>query len=355
MFFHNIELVKKGVLDGKIAYVGPEIAHISIYDFCNINCIMCWDHNPFQNPFEIYNRRKTWKILRFSTLKGLFDELQSLKTSTISLVGAGEPLLHPEIKKILIYLKSKGFNIAITTNGMLLKGELLEIIKDLPLNLKVSLHGGDFDTWKIVHPKLKRRHFNQLVKALKELSKRENISICFQNAISKANFRNVDKIIELAAEVGAREVSFHFVDIFEKIKFLKLEKEDMPVLRQSLEKGLEILKNSKIECNFESLMERTIEKEESSFSTKDFYYKNPCIIGWVYTVIISNGDVYSCCGSRYYLGNIHKESFQSIWNSENYQLFREKAKNICLSKKPIEKTPCWDCTMYNISKGYLEL
>ncbi|MBL7069184.1 MAG: radical SAM protein [Candidatus Omnitrophica bacterium] len=58
----------------------------------------------------------------------------------------------------------------------------------------------------------------------------------------------------------------------------------------------------------------------------------PCYVGWYYSRILSDGSVIPCCkASKFPLGNIHRNSFSSIWNSYRYKKFRFNAKN--LSKK----------------------
>jgi len=58
----------------------------------------------------------------------------------------------------------------------------------------------------------------------------------------------------------------------------------------------------------------------------------PCTVGWTYARINVDGNVIPCCkASDFSLGNLHEDSFSSIWQSADYSEFRQKAKE--LSKK----------------------
>ena len=60
---------------------------------------------------------------------------------------------------------------------------------------------------------------------------------------------------------------------------------------------------------------------------KDIIDKIPCYIGWIYSRILSTGEVIPCCkAADKPLDNIYKNSFLDIWNSSAYQKFRHKAR-----------------------------
>ena len=46
-----------------------------------------------------------------------------------------------------------------------------------------------------------------------------------------------------------------------------------------------------------------------------------CYIGYNFSFVNSNGDVFPCCGCKYTVGNLKQDSFTDIWNSETYPDF----------------------------------
>ncbi|MBL7196817.1 MAG: radical SAM protein [Candidatus Omnitrophica bacterium] len=68
----------------------------------------------------------------------------------------------------------------------------------------------------------------------------------------------------------------------------------------------------------------------------------PCYIGWIYSRVLSTGEVIPCCKAAFKpLGDIHKNSFLHIWDSCVYQEFRYKAKFLSKSNPYFKKINCY--------------
>ncbi len=88
----------------------PKSVHLYITNECNLDCKNCYYRSSSDPKKELsYNR-----------IKLLFTEWKKLKLTSIA-IGGGEPLLHPDIEKIIHLGKDLGFFIAVTTNGILKK------------------------------------------------------------------------------------------------------------------------------------------------------------------------------------------------------------------------------------------
>ena len=67
----------------------------------------------------------------------------------------------------------------------------------------------------------------------------------------------------------------------------------------------------------------------------------PCYAGWIYSRIMSTGEVIPCCKSiNKPLGDINKHSFLDIWNSGAYREFRNKAKFLPKSNPYFQEIHC---------------
>jgi len=67
------------------------------------------------------------------------------------------------------------------------------------------------------------------------------------------------------------------------------------------------------------------EKGKYDSTVKDL----PCLIGWTYTRLLTDGNLIPCCkGDNMLMGNIKEEGFKKVWTSEKYSEFRAKAKTI---------------------------
>jgi len=70
--------------------------------------------------------------------------------------------------------------------------------------------------------------------------------------------------------------------------------------------------------------------------------KLPCYMGWVYSRILSTGEVIPCCKAALKpLGNINEMTFTEIWHSNKYKEFRKKAKNIEKSDVYFKEISCY--------------
>ncbi|KKL64314.1 hypothetical protein LCGC14_2166230, partial [marine sediment metagenome] len=86
-------LHQKVIKDGKIIPIHPQIY---ITNRCNLNCSFC----------SCSDRQKTLEM-KFDEVKEVIDILEDAGAKAITISGGGEPLLHPEINKIIDYIEFK--------------------------------------------------------------------------------------------------------------------------------------------------------------------------------------------------------------------------------------------------------
>jgi radical SAM protein with 4Fe4S-binding SPASM domain len=105
--------------------------YIEITNRCNLNCSFCPK-----------SKRKT-EFMTVGSFKMILDEIKPF-TDYIYLHVKGEPLLHPDIDKILDASHEKGFQVNITTNGTLIQETQNKIIlKPALRQINFSLHSFD--------------------------------------------------------------------------------------------------------------------------------------------------------------------------------------------------------------------
>src|SRR6201991_1321133 len=85
----------------------PYMAHIVPMRRCNLACTYCNEYDDFSDPVPID------EMLR------RIDDLGRLGTSVITISG-GEPLLHPELDRIIARIRKTGAIAGMITNGYLL-------------------------------------------------------------------------------------------------------------------------------------------------------------------------------------------------------------------------------------------
>lgn len=111
---------------------------------CNFNCRMCYVHlKPEQIPaFGRELLAEEWiRIAR---------EAKKAGTTWLCITG-GEPLLHPEFEMIYRELSRMGFFITLQTNGALIQGKIVELLKEYPpRGVKITLYGASDEVYERV-------------------------------------------------------------------------------------------------------------------------------------------------------------------------------------------------------------
>lgn len=102
--------------------------YVEITNVCNLNCVFC--PKTSRNP----------KFMSCDEFKIIADKLKGY-SDYIYLHIMGEPLLHPELEKILKIAEDAGFKVNITTNGTLIKEKENILLNSKSFHrINISLH-----------------------------------------------------------------------------------------------------------------------------------------------------------------------------------------------------------------------
>ncbi|MGB9748646.1 MAG: radical SAM protein [Candidatus Woesearchaeota archaeon] len=341
------DLVLKGVLSKKKAFIGPEEVHIDLTNMCNNNCIGCWCNSPYlgelRMPPEVQKQ-----TLSFSVLKRTIDELAELGTKRIKLIGGGEPTLHPNFMEIVDYISNKRIECWINTNLLEIdKKKVEKIVKAGVRLIDVSLWASNPKTYVKTHTARTEKDFINIKKNLerfyheKKKQKTNFPIIRIYNVIFNMNYKEIEQMIDFALNVHADKVQFVFLEpIPKKTEFLLINEEQKNELKEIVNKikknivGIDgsedVYRDDKgREVKITDFTKNFVRRLEQSDISKGVYdeivvKELPCYVGWVFARIMADGSVVPCLKAhRMPIGNIYKKSFKKIWNSKKYQTFRK--------------------------------
>lgn len=160
---------------------------------CNFDCKMCYVHQTADQIAASGRKELTadqWlDIARQARDAGM----------VFLLLTGGEPLLFPHFPRLLHQLKGMGLLVSINSNGSLLRGEVLEQLKqDPPLRFNITLYGGCDETYERL---CGRPMFHQVVDNIKAL-RAAGIPVRLNASITPYNKDDIGEIYRLGRELG---------------------------------------------------------------------------------------------------------------------------------------------------------
>jgi radical SAM protein with 4Fe4S-binding SPASM domain len=294
---------------------------------CNLACYMCVRNEVIKHP----------RHLEFGEFQRVFDEIRAPK---LTLSGAGEPLLHPELTRIIAHAKSAGASVMIPTNGTLLnRAELAEAIVASGLDvLKVSIDAATAGTYRAIR---RQDCFDRIVEGLTVLEEVKNQQdrtrpqVRLDAVILEENYREIGALVRLAERLGIRTVFFRAV----QTKGIGEEREqtigkdvDFDALYEAVLEGIAEARRLRIRTNLADV-KRDFRSYRSIYIRQDAAMAgHVCLLPWLQCFISVKGEVSPCCATytneSFTAGNVFEKDFETVWNGprmrEIRRVFRQK-------------------------------
>ncbi|MBI4667307.1 MAG: radical SAM protein [Nitrospinae bacterium] len=344
------ELAKRGVEDGSHAFTGPYGIQVGLTGYCNYQCEFCFSfsHRRPENLPPAENHPQ----LSPESFNSLVREAAEMGVEQISIVGVGEPFLHPSIMDFICLVKSLGMRCMVTTNGSLLKPQVVERIIETGVDIiNVSFNASSEKTYGFIHGSGSARFFNPIVdnlaymKTLKEKLGAGAPKLSIRFVLSKTNLGEMGDWMDLALSLGAQELVVQKIAPPFFAPDLALGEEDEKTALSAIGKREEPLRKVVLKSNIGFIVKAFPWVAGGNDLTKyrdllsgGFYKRYPCLVGWTYVMILEDGSVRPCCYCGTNMGNINSARFSEIWNGEIYHRFREKS--IRLPQEPDGITGC---------------
>jgi len=292
------------------AFGFPVSAAIEPSNICNLRCPLCAAGSG------VLTRPKGY--MPFDDFARIIDMLPR-SVNDLYLWGQGEPFMAPDFLRMARYASSRGFRTIVSTNGHFLD-DSTGVVKSGIDVLIVSLDGADSEMYTSYRV---GGDFNRVVNGIRNVAdavKKEGHGplIELQYLVTRQNEKDIGAFTSLAQRLGAHRVVFKTVQA------------------ASLKNGLSYIPDTMKHTRYRSSKNGKLETDKISFLGKRclrLYYSFQ--IDW-------QGNVLPCCfdkDSRYIMGNVFKESIETIWNSSHYRTFRNM-----LNKQGRVLPMCGDCT-----------
>lgn len=241
----------------------------------------------------------------------IIDKILSLKNDfniRVTITG-GEPLLRDDIFKIALAFSENDIPISLTTNGLLVRKNIVKILSSGITYIQVSIDG-----LRSVNDYL--RGFNAFDSAMAALRllKRENLLPSVMTTVNNYNFKQIPEIIDLIRSMN--------------IPLLGIQR-FIPTGRGAGFKNLALTAG-----NCRDLLKYILSKKEELKDEICIVTPDPlrilidkrdaagCPIGNNIMALTPNGEMLPCCKLPISLGNILSMDFHDAWNSKIMDEFR---------------------------------
>lgn len=169
---------------------------------CNLRCSHCWIGPKYQSQDQAH------PCLDFDLFVHIIEEARPLGLTCVKLTG-GEPLLHPDIGRMLAYIRSADLRLVVETNGVLCtRGLAREIARSKDAFVSVSLDGADGAT----HEKIRGVEgcFEAALAGIRNLVA-AGIEPQVIMTLTRHNRDQLADVVRLAESLGADSVKFNIL------------------------------------------------------------------------------------------------------------------------------------------------
>lgn len=258
----------------------PLTVIFNVTNRCNSVCGYC---------YAKYYARENSELSK-DQIFSIVDELVNMGTRRISLSG-GEPLLRQDIGEIIAYIKDKGIDCILNTNGLLVT-ERIEDIKAVDA-ICISLDGPGN-----VHDSYRGKgSYKKVIEAIR-CARENNFTVHTNTVLHRKNVDSIDFILRIAKRYNLlAEFNVSIACLYDEEKDADYKNGDVKIKRalQKLikykEKGYPILFSKKA---FEYTLAWPSYRVEAFFDVPPDFEHTRCSAGKFFCLLDTNGDVYPC-------------------------------------------------------------
>ncbi|HQI92366.1 MAG TPA: radical SAM protein [Methanotrichaceae archaeon] len=279
---------------------------------CNLRCKHCFSNSGLPESDE----------LTTDEVKRAIDLLSEKKVFYVNFTG-GEPLLRPDLIDILSYASGKKISLSLSTNGYLLTGETADLLKETNVSqVQISIDGMNeqHDLFRGV-----TGSFSQALKAIR-LLRDAGIEVAVSTTVNKTNMDQISRIIDMSMDVGA---SVFKTTLFIPVGRGRSNEAELGLESDDVHRLAILMKEKENEVNGRLFLEDSscyswLFEDGSLAAPSWMRSKNiGCAAGKSNIFITADGNVVPCPFLRELtMGNIRRDSFDEIWDSEVLDVFR---------------------------------
>lgn len=303
----NTETNLKEIEEGKTLLNSyPRRLVFELTNACNLNCIMCG-----RNAADF--KAVSFDMDIFRSFEPLLDKVEE-----VTLMGWGEPTIHPHFNEMLEIIDKYDARKYFCTNGMNLKKVKESLFKHKVDVFAVSLDGATYET----NARIRRgSDLNVIKEDLKDIvQEKERLGLAypwinFVFCAMESNIHELPDLVRLAAEIGIEEVKVVYLTVFDDTLLHESLWGKEELIKKYFDEAEKVSKELGIVLKFPHVIGEDIAGEN---------YHKDCFVPWRDFFLGSDGYVRPCMSTpvKFFKYDIEAD-FMDIWNSKEYQVYRE--------------------------------
>lgn len=305
---HYIKIILRHNFDD-----APYLAIIETTNTCNLDCPTC--------PTPRHKLSRNPQVMNFDNFKKIIDNIKN-HAHIILLYNTNEPLLHPELPKMIKYCDDNNLYTMISTNATLLNKEKTKELLDAGLDeILLCLDG----TSKKVYEEFRKgANFETVAKNINHFCKEKQKCELDRPYIELQfilNRLNQDQISEIKKWAKIWNVNRLRIKSFTLCEYA-YSTEERKILYEKF------LTTKKRDDGYEK--KNIFEKKGDSFEIKR--KSQDCNLAKVQIAVLVDGSMVMCCydiKGNYVYGNLLNQTFEEIWFDEK----NIKRRKLAINKK----------------------
>ena len=319
----------------------PLQVQLIIADLCNHNCSFC------AYRMEGYTSNKNFgekdavtgminnnpnRMIAYEKCIEILDDCAEMGVKALQFTGGGEPTVHPQHKEIFQYTLDKGMDLALVTNGTVMRRGVPEILAKGKW-VRFSLDAGCAKTYaeiREVPESFFQRTLDNIVSVVEARGAYPNsdliIGIGF--VVTKENWREIYDAIEIYSKLGVDNARISAVFTPEEFDYHKDHWEEAKELTRRAKEDFETPSFKVFDLFGDRISDLQQHKPDYDF----------CSYMHLNTYIGGDLKVYTCCNNAYNdigdMGSIKDQRFFDYWFSESkkkkYEIFKASSCERCM-------------------------
>lgn len=296
------------LVSGEEAY--PIHVQIGPVNFCNHDCTFCYAARTMFDAKSVSRTR-----IDVERLMVIMEDMKTSGLRAATLVGAGEPTLHPQIAQIIEGLGERGIQVGMFTNGSCITDRTAKAIADHCTFVRFSLTGATPEVHDLVHA---NGDFDRVVENIAKIVAAKHgrmPTLGSQFVLASYSAKDLIKGATLARSLG--------LDYFEiKPCYVAPDKPNQLENTLSYDDSAALMREAERLQTDRFKVYAKYEQAKTVFENVDDRQYDDCPGHKSTAVLEADLELYLCVNQKvpeFSFGNLGERSFKEVWQGERRQ------------------------------------